>query len=115
MFVPEQLQEKRYPREENNEEMKAGLRSKPTTTKLTSPLPAIRMYSYRPVSGLMSGFPAKSPSHTLVQWLFDLALALLVKSGLLTYRCGGSTRIINSQVLLGFNSLISRFIQLIDL
>ena len=38
------------------------------------------MCSYRPVSGLMSGFPAKSPSHTLVQWLFDLALGLLVKS-----------------------------------
>jgi hypothetical protein len=28
----------------------------------------------------MSGFPAKLPSHTLVQWLFNLAPDLLVES-----------------------------------
>jgi len=40
--------------------------------KLTPPHPVVRLYSYRPVSGLMSSFLAKLPSHTYVQWLFNL-------------------------------------------
>jgi len=37
------------------------------------PHPAVRLHSDRPVSGLISGFPAKSPSHAVAQWLCDLA------------------------------------------